>query len=98
MSLLGIITGSCYQKGYWKYFQANYEVIKSNGMSFFPENQHSCIPYFRGAQPIDSLPLRPITDLEKEALTERGKQFAKYAIGIHYMQYEGALSRAAVSW
>lgn len=73
------------------YLQITYEYVSTNGCNFMQRRDTVKINEFTGVKEINRLPIRPMTAETKAALTQRGKMFAKVAIGAHYMQYQGMM-------
>lgn len=73
------------------YLQIIYEYVGTDGRSYMQRRDNVRINAFSGVKEITKLPIRPMTPETKARLTERGKIFARVAIGAHYMQYQGMM-------
>lgn len=57
------------------------------------DNVEIDVPGFAGLCDIDKLGVRPITEVEKKLLDERGAKFERFGAGSSYLRYSGSLSR-----
>lgn len=88
----GRVVGTQYRSSmFGTFLQITYEYVSTNGRSFMQRRDSVRINSFTGVKEINKLPIRPMSPETKAALTERGKTFARVAVGAHYMQYQGMM-------
>lgn len=93
----GVVESVRLQKSFFGvYYQVQLKVISNVYGTIQEGSYETSIGYYAGLVDINKLPVRPITEEEKTALTERGHQFVKYATGGLYVQYNGQVTRS--SW
>lgn len=86
----GCVTDAEYRSGMFGTFLIiSYEYMSSNGRTYLRCRDTFKVQSFKGMKDIATLPIRPITTEVKNLLTARGKQYAKVAIGSHFMHYTG---------
>ena len=74
-----------------RYFVITGPCVFSKGTHFIQKQQDFVIPFYRGLKRIDDLNVRPITDIEKQRLTDRGIKFTSVGINSHYKMYIGSM-------
>ena len=73
------------------FIEVSYKVIRTNGKKFFSTKERACISGFNGTKKISELPVRPLDEVQKAELTARGRKFAQYGLGAHYLAFTGNL-------
>ena len=74
-----------------KYFVISGLFTFSNGISFCQKPQDFAISEFKGLKYPDTLNVRLMTPEDEVYLTQRGKKFLKYGLGVHYCSYTGTM-------
>jgi hypothetical protein len=76
-----------------RYFSIIITVVDTNGSKFIHRKHDFRISWFKGTVRFDELPVRPLSDADRETLTKRGRIFRDVAIGANYLHYSGHLIR-----
>lgn len=74
-----------------KYFVVTGLFTFSDGQTFMQKQEDFVIEEFKGLRYADTLNIRKMTPQDKEYLTERGRKFLKYGLGVHYCSYSGTM-------
>ena len=65
----------------------------STGKEFVQMEKSFCINQFGGLRHVKDLEVCPMSEADYHKLTERGRKFARYGLGTHYLAYDGEMFR-----
>jgi hypothetical protein len=74
-----------------KYFIISGLFTFSDGKAFTQTHKEFAIQEFKGLKYAETLSIRHMTPEDREFLTERGRKFLKYGLGVHYCAYKGTM-------